>query len=246
MSEPEHVLPCAIDGCKQPSQMPASEYCRLHSAIGTKPSGGEFAPQAGNAAPGEPLPPLFNVDAFGRLSPIDPAPDIAALIARLHENADGWGPHNAYGMESAALERQAAAALQSQADAYAQLKAFAAHDAKIAEARVQELERAVVADCPRLCAEYCNEHQTQLALAAAEARVTELEREKRDFMRSTPYERWKQAEAENAALREDAERYRVARTPAFGIADWTMYAKPLVRHGESADARLDAAIARKP
>ena len=41
----EPVLPCAIDGCKQPSLMPASEYCSLHSAIGTSPTGGEFAPQ---------------------------------------------------------------------------------------------------------------------------------------------------------------------------------------------------------
>lgn len=53
--EDDFVIPCAIDGCKQPSQMPASEYCSLHSAIGTSPTGGEFAPQPAAApAQGEP------------------------------------------------------------------------------------------------------------------------------------------------------------------------------------------------
>jgi hypothetical protein len=45
------VLPCAVDGCKQPSLMPASEYCSTHSAIGTKPEGGEFAPSLDPAKP---------------------------------------------------------------------------------------------------------------------------------------------------------------------------------------------------
>jgi len=43
------------------------------------------------------------------------------------------------------------------------------------------------------------------------------------------------------AAERDAERYRLARSRAFGIADWTEFSKPLMRYEASADARLDAA-----
>ena len=70
--EDDFVIPCAIDGCKQPSQMPASEYCSLHSAIGTSPTGGEFAPQPAAApAQGEPQ-------------------DCDALIERLRDVLRNW------------------------------------------------------------------------------------------------------------------------------------------------------------
>ena len=38
MAEDEFVIPCCVDGCKQPSQMPASEYCRVHSYIDAAPA----------------------------------------------------------------------------------------------------------------------------------------------------------------------------------------------------------------
>ena len=43
------------------------------------------------------------------------------------------------------------------------------------------------------------------------------------------------------AAERDAERYRLARSRAFGIADWTEFSTPLMRYEASADARLDAA-----
>ena len=52
----------------------------------------------------------------------------------------------------------------------------------------------------------------------------------------------KSAEAAAEANRRDAERWRVARKPPFGIADWTEFAKPLIRTGTSADERIDAAL----
>ena len=39
-----------------------------------------------------------------------------------------------------------------------------------------------------------------------------------------------------------ARRYNAARSRAFGVADWTEHAKPLVRYQASADDRLDKFI----
>ncbi len=75
------------------------------------------------------------------------------------------------------------------------------------DSHFKELNAAVVANCPRMCQDFCNEHQTQKALAEAERKLAEAERERdrykqlfelrNDTMRDT----WTKLEAAEARLR---------------------------------------------